>query len=224
MASESPATEEFPGIRFDERGLVVCIVQDADAGDVLMVAYMNVDALRLTQETGDAHFFSRSRDEIWHKGETSGNVMRVRSLRYDCDGDAILALVKPAGPACHTGERSCFYRDVGGEAQTEQDAPRADGEPASAPFEAIGRLRRTLSDRAEKRPEDSYTVELLDDPGLIGDKVREEAEEVTRAAREESDERVAEEAADLLYHLEVLLTSRNVPRSAVMEVLDERAR
>ena len=201
----------FEQVKFDERGLVPCVAQDFASGEVLTLAYVNEEALRLTQETGEMHFFSRSRERIWRKGEESGNVLRVRELRIDCDGDAIVALVEPTGPACHTGERSCFYRAL-------------EGEPAPPPHEALAALERTLRSRAEERPEGSYTVKLLDDPGLIGEKVEEEAEEVVRAAREESDERVAEEAADVLYHLSVLLASRKVPQSAVMEVLDGRRR
>jgi phosphoribosyl-AMP cyclohydrolase / phosphoribosyl-ATP pyrophosphohydrolase len=210
------------GIRFDERGLVPCIAQDWRSGEVLTLAYMNEEALRRTRESGELHFFSRSRDELWRKGETSGNVMAVRQLRYDCDGDAIVALVEPAGPACHTGERSCFYRELGGAAATDVDAPRADGEPSPAAHEALATLGRTLEARREERPEGSYTVELLDDSARIGAKVREEADELARAAAGESDSRVAEEAADLLYHLEVLLLSRDVPLAAALETLNAR--
>jgi phosphoribosyl-ATP pyrophosphohydrolase/phosphoribosyl-AMP cyclohydrolase len=210
------------GIDFGDDGLVPCVAQDQATGEVLMLAYMSEDSLRLTLETGEVHYFSRSRGEIWHKGETSGATQRVRSLRYDCDGDAILALVEPAGPACHTGERSCFYRDLGGLAPTGPDAARAEGEPAPAAFEAPALLERTLRTRAAERPEGSYTVALLDDPERIAAKVEEEAEEVVRAARSESDERVGEEAADLLYHLAVLLASRGLPASRVMEVLNAR--
>jgi phosphoribosyl-AMP cyclohydrolase / phosphoribosyl-ATP pyrophosphohydrolase len=202
----------FDEIRFDERGLVPCVAQDADSGEVLTLAYANRDALQLTVETGEMHFFSRSRGRIWRKGEESGNVLKLRQLRYDCDGDAILALVEPTGPACHTGNRTCFYRELEG------------GEPAPVAHEALATLQRTLLARAAERPGGSYTVKLLDDPKLIGGKVTEEAEEVVRAAREESDERVAEEAADLLYHLSVLLASREVPQPAVMEVLNGRRR
>jgi phosphoribosyl-AMP cyclohydrolase / phosphoribosyl-ATP pyrophosphohydrolase len=212
----------FEGIAFDERGLVPCVIQDHASGEVLTLGYMNEEALRRTVETREVHFFSRSRGEIWHKGETSGNLQRVRQLRYDCDGDALVALVEPAGPACHTGERSCFYRELGGAAATGKDAPRAEGEPAPAAHEALAVLERTLRERQAERTEDSYTVELLSDPGRLAGKVSEEAEEVTRAAREESEGRVAEEAADLLYHLSVLLLSREVDQAAVLEVLNGR--
>ncbi len=201
----------FSELTFDERGLIPVVAQDQGTGEVLTLAYANEESLRLTVETGELHFYSRSREEIWRKGETSGNVLKLRELRYDCDGDAIVALVEPTGPACHTGERSCFYRAL-------------DGEPAPVPHEALAALERTLLSRAAERPEGSYTVELLDDPKLIGEKVEEEAEEVVRAVREESDERVAEEAADLLYHLAVLIASRKVPQAAAMEVLNGRRR
>jgi phosphoribosyl-ATP pyrophosphohydrolase/phosphoribosyl-AMP cyclohydrolase len=214
----------FEQIQFDERGLTPCVAQDHATGEVLTLAYANEESLRLTVETGELHFYSRSREEIWRKGETSGNVLKLRQLRYDCDGDALVALVEPTGPACHTGERSCFYRELGGSASTEVDAPAEPGQPAPVVHEALATLERTLRSRAAERPEGSYTVELLDSPELIGEKVEEEAEEVVRAAREESDERVAEEAADLLYHLAVLLASREVPQSAAMEVLNGRRR
>ena len=214
----------FEGIAFDEHGLVPCVAQDHASGEVLTLAYMSQEALRLTVETGEMHFFSRSRGELWHKGASSGNVQRLRQLRYDCDGDALVALVEPAGPACHTGERSCFYREVGGAAPTEVDAPAVPGEPAPVAHEALAALERTLRERDSERPQNSYTSELLSDPGRLAAKVSEEAEEVTRAAREESDARVAEEAADLIYHLSVLLRSRGVEGADVMEVLNGRRR
>jgi phosphoribosyl-AMP cyclohydrolase / phosphoribosyl-ATP pyrophosphohydrolase len=216
------ATEPLDAVRFDEHGLVPCVMQDWATGEVLTLAYMNEEALRRTLETDEMHFYSRSRDEQWHKGETSGNVQRVRQIRYDCDGDALVALVEPAGPACHTGQRSCFYRDLNGTADPAIDAPPADGEPAPAAHEAASVLERTLADRRDRRPAGSYTVELLDHPPRIGDKVREEADEVASAAAGESDERVAEEAADVLYHLQVLLLSRGIPIGAVMETLNGR--
>ena len=196
-------------IRFDERGLVPCVVQDWRSGEVLTLAYMNAEALERTRATGEVHFFSRSRQELWHKGATSGNTLALRALRYDCDADALLALVEPAGPACHTGERTCFHNGA---------------VEAAAPHEALPGLERVLAARAAERPAGSYTVELLEDPPRIGEKVREEAEEVARAAREESDERVAEEAADVLYHLAVLLHSRGLRLADAEEVLHGRRR
>ncbi len=211
-------------IRFDERGLVPCVMQDARSGEVLTVAYMNEEALRLTLETREMHLYSRSRGEIWHKGASSGNFQRVRQLRYDCDGDALVALVDPAGPACHTGERSCFYRDLEGSASPEVDGPRVPGEPAPLPYDALATLERTLRARQRKRPAGSYTVELLEDPRLAGDKVREEAAEVVKAVGSESEERVAEEGADVVYHLAVLLLSRGVSMAEVLQILNARRR
>jgi phosphoribosyl-ATP pyrophosphohydrolase/phosphoribosyl-AMP cyclohydrolase len=217
-------TDPLDAVRFDEHGLVPCVMQDWASGEVLTLAYMNSEALRRTLETREMHFYSRSRDELWHKGETSGNVQHLRQIRYDCDGDALVALVDPAGPACHTGQRSCFYRDLNGSADAAVDAPRVLGEPAPAPYEATAMLERTLTDRRDHRPDRSYTVVLLDEPGRIGEKIREEADEVAAAAANESDERVAAEAADVLYHLQVLLLSRDVPLSSVMETLNGRRR
>jgi phosphoribosyl-AMP cyclohydrolase / phosphoribosyl-ATP pyrophosphohydrolase len=181
-------------IHFDETGLVPCVVQDARTGEVLTLAYMNREALERTRASGETWFWSRSRQELWHKGETSGNVQRVKELRWDCDADTILALVEPAGPACHTGERTCFHN----------------GGLEPVPGEALAALERTIAQRRAERPEGSYTAELLADPGRIGEKVREEADELARAADEEADERVAAEAADVLYHLAVLLASREL--------------
>jgi phosphoribosyl-ATP pyrophosphohydrolase/phosphoribosyl-AMP cyclohydrolase len=196
-------------IAYDEQGLVPCIIQDWHSGEVLTLAYTNAEALEATRRTGELHLWSRSRNELWHKGATSGNVQKVRAIRYDCDGDALLALVEPAGPACHTGERTCFYR--------------GDMEPVG-PHEVLPGLERTIAERAAEAPEGSYTARLLADPPFVGDKVQEEAEEVARAAREESDERVAEEAADVLYHLAVLLRSRGLSLADAEEVLRERRR
>jgi phosphoribosyl-AMP cyclohydrolase / phosphoribosyl-ATP pyrophosphohydrolase len=190
------------------RGLVPCVVQDWRSGEVLTLAFMNEEALRRTRETGELHLFSRSRDELWHKGATSGNTQAVKALRFDCDNDAVLALVEPAGPACHTGARSCFFN----------------GDTEALPYEALPGLERTLQERAENPAPGSYTAQLLADPPFIGEKVQEEAEEVARAAREESDERVAEEAADVLYHLTVLLKSRGLSLADAEEVLLGRRR
>jgi phosphoribosyl-AMP cyclohydrolase / phosphoribosyl-ATP pyrophosphohydrolase len=211
-------------VRFDEKGLVPCVMQDARSGEVLTLAYMNEESLLLTLETREIHLYSRSRREIWHKGATSGNVQRVRQIRYDCDGDALVALVDPAGPACHTGERSCFYRDLEGTADPGVDAPGVVGEPTLLPYEALATLERTLVGRQRNRPAGSYTVELLEDPKLAGDKVREEAAEVVKAVNSESDERVAEEGADVVYHLAVLLLSRGISMAEVLHVLNGRRR
>jgi phosphoribosyl-AMP cyclohydrolase / phosphoribosyl-ATP pyrophosphohydrolase len=202
---------EEQAIQFDETGLVPCVAQDWRSGEVLTVAYMSAESLALTREIGEVHFWSRSREEIWRKGETSGNVLRLRQLRYDCDADAIVALVEPSGPACHTGARSCFHRELEGHA-----------EPTPAAHEALAVLERTLADRQRERPDGSYTVELLDDPERIGAKVREEADEVARAADGESDERVTAEAADVLYHLAVLMRSRDLSLGDALEALNER--
>jgi phosphoribosyl-ATP pyrophosphohydrolase/phosphoribosyl-AMP cyclohydrolase len=199
----------YSQIAYDDRGLIPCIVQDWNSGEVLTLAYMNALALERTRETGELHLWSRSRGELWHKGATSGNTQAVRSLRFDCDADAVLALVEPAGPACHTGERTCFHRG-------ELEPP--------APHEVLPALERTLLKRAVERPDGSYTVTLLDDPPLVGAKVQEEAEEVARAAREETDERVDEESADVLYHLLVLLHGRGRRLSDAERVLVDRRR
>jgi phosphoribosyl-AMP cyclohydrolase / phosphoribosyl-ATP pyrophosphohydrolase len=196
-------------IVYDQRGLVPCVIQDWRTGEVLTLAYMNALALERTRETGELHLWSRSRDELWHKGATSGNTQKLKELRLDCDGDSLLALVEPSGPACHTGERTCFHRG-------EIEPP--------APHEALPTLERTLAERAAERPSGSYTVQLLDDPALNAAKVLEEAEEVTRAAREESDARVDEEAADVLYHLAVLLRSRDRSFADAAGVLNARRR
>ncbi|MDQ3587053.1 MAG: bifunctional phosphoribosyl-AMP cyclohydrolase/phosphoribosyl-ATP diphosphatase HisIE [Actinomycetota bacterium] len=195
-------------IAFDDRGLVPCVVQDWRTGEVLTLAYMNERALARTRETGEMHFWSRSRDELWHKGGTSGNVQRLRGLRYDCDENALLALVEPAGPACHTGERTCFYR--------------GDAEPAA--HEALPALERVIDERRGASGEQSYTARLLADPARIGEKVREEAGEVAEAAAGESDGRVAEEAADVVYHLSVLLASRDLSLADALDVLNARRR
>jgi phosphoribosyl-ATP pyrophosphohydrolase/phosphoribosyl-AMP cyclohydrolase len=195
-------------ISYDAQGLVPVVIQDWSTGEVLTLAYANAEAVARTRETGELHLWSRSRNELWHKGATSGNTQAVRALRVDCDGDALLALVEPAGPACHTGERTCFFT----------------GELEPAPHEVLPALERTLVARQAERPEGSYTVALLDDPAHIGEKVQEEAEEVARAAREETDDRVDSEAADVLYHLMVLLRSRGRALADATEVLRERRR
>jgi phosphoribosyl-ATP pyrophosphohydrolase/phosphoribosyl-AMP cyclohydrolase len=172
------------------------VVQDSESGRVLMLAWMNEQAERLTRETGVAWFWSRSRQELWRKGATSGNTLAVEELRDDCDGDALLVRVRPNGPACHTGSVSCF-----------------------APM-----LWRTVADRARERPEGSYTVALLDQGvGACARKVGEEAVELAVAALDEEDARVIEEAADLVYHLYVLLAARGLDPAQIEDALAARA-
>ena len=177
---------------------------------MLTLAYANEEAVRRTRESGELHLYSRSRQEQWHKGATSGNTQAVRALRLDCDGDALLALVEPAGPACHTGERTCFHN---GELE-----PPAPHEALRDP-RAHARRARTQSGPPARTPST-----LLEDPALAGEKVLEEAEEVTRAAREETDERVDDEAADVLYHLAVLLRGRGRSLADAGVVLNGRRR
>jgi phosphoribosyl-ATP pyrophosphohydrolase/phosphoribosyl-AMP cyclohydrolase len=198
----------MPGeLQFDATGLIPVVVQDRASGDVLMVAYANADALARTAETGFAHFWSRSRASLWKKGETSGNTMRVIEIRRDCDGDALLMLAQPAGPACHTGARTCFG----------DDTPSAAG--------ILVELAALIADRARSMPEGSYTARLLAkglDHALK--KVGEEATEVLLAAKGETDERLAEEAADLLFHLLIVLQQRGVAPEQVFDVLRRRRR
>jgi phosphoribosyl-AMP cyclohydrolase / phosphoribosyl-ATP pyrophosphohydrolase len=175
--------------------LRAAIVQDADSGRVLMLAWMDDEALRLTREHGEAHFFSRSRDRLWHKGETSGNTLAVEELREDCDGDAILLRVRPAGPACHTGSMSCF-----------------------APW-----LWRVVAERAATRPEGSYVTALLDEgTGAAARKVGEEGGEAALAGAGESDARLVSELADLWFHSYVLLAARGLDPAAVEQELWSR--
>jgi phosphoribosyl-ATP pyrophosphohydrolase/phosphoribosyl-AMP cyclohydrolase len=199
-------------IRYDERGLVPVVAQDASTGEVLMLAYANRKAVEKTIETGEAHYHSRSRGELWRKGETSGNTQRVVEVRLDCDGDALLYRVEPAGPACHTGENSCFFNPI---ASSDRDA--------SSLGRILGRLAKTVAERHREMPEGSYTAELIGQgTGHVAQKLGEEAVEVIVAALE--GERLAEESADLLYHLLVLLEERSVSVEEVAKVLDERHR
>jgi phosphoribosyl-ATP pyrophosphohydrolase/phosphoribosyl-AMP cyclohydrolase len=206
----------FDKVRFDAQGLVPCVAQDAMTGEVRMVAFMNREALARTQETSTAHFYSRSRQALWQKGETSGHVLQVQRVALDCDGDCILLLVDPQGPTCHTGSPSCFARALDG-APLAQDAPAA---PAASLLAATLDARR---DAAPNAPP-SYTRTLLDGgASRIGAKLREEASELAQAIASESDERVISEAADVFYHLMVALTSRRLSWRAVLVEFARRA-
>lgn len=190
---------------FDPAGLLPVVVQDRASGDVLMVAWANAEALRRTAETGLAHFWSRRRQAPWRKGETSGNTLRVVEARVDCDRDTLLIVVEPAGPACHTGSRTCF----------------GDASPTAAGM--LEELARVIADRAQAPPEESYTARLLArGPDQVLKKIGEEATEVVLAARVQGDDRLAEEAADLLYHLLVALHQRGLPLDRVMDELRKR--
>ena len=202
-------------LEYDERGLVPVIAQDAQTGEVRMVAWANEEAIERTLQTRKAHFFSRSRNALWLKGETSGNTLGVQSVWADCDGDTLLYLVEPAGPSCHTGAETCFFRRLD-----------IDGRLSEVPGEAaptLLRLERTLRARRSSDAGKSYTKTLLDRGATkIGEKVREEATEYSDALMEESEERVASEAGDVLYHLLVGLLLREIPVRDVLRVLSER--
>jgi phosphoribosyl-AMP cyclohydrolase / phosphoribosyl-ATP pyrophosphohydrolase len=206
-------------VKFGADGLVPVVTQESRSGDVLMLAYANRDALDRTLSTGLAHYFSRSRGTLWQKGETSGHIQRVTEVRLDCDGDAVLYRAEQQGPACHTGTRTCFSSVISGAAGRDSGA---DQDPGG---HVLSRLAVTIGQRAEQRPSGSYTVELLAGGiGKISQKVGEEAVEVIVAATTEDSSRLASEAADLLYHLLVLLQARGVPLEAVWRELESRAR
>jgi phosphoribosyl-ATP pyrophosphohydrolase/phosphoribosyl-AMP cyclohydrolase len=190
-------------VHFGDDGLVPVVAQSALAGEVLMVAYADREALERTRDTGEAHYHSRSRGALWKKGETSGHDQTVEDVRVDCDGDAVLYVVRQHGPACHTGDPTCF------------------GEPTGA---ILTRLARTIADRGQTRPAGSYTARLLDEGvARIARKLGEEAVETVVAATSEDDARLTSEAADLLYHLLVLLEAKHLPLDRVFEELAQRA-
>lgn len=202
-------------VRFDDRGLVPAVAQDALTGEVRMVAFMSREALSLTLSTGVAHFFSRSRNALWKKGESSGHTLAVRRVLLDCDGDCVLVMVDPAGPTCHTGTPSCFSREASDDAWRTVEAPH----PAASELSATIEARRR--DPAAQR---SYTRTLLEKgPDAIGAKLREEADELARATADETPARVASEAADVLYHLMVALASREVSWRDVLAEVARRA-
>jgi phosphoribosyl-ATP pyrophosphohydrolase/phosphoribosyl-AMP cyclohydrolase len=194
---------DVASLAFDERGLIVAVAQDRATGTVLMVAYMDREALTRTVDSGQAHFWSRSRQAPWHKGATSGHVFHVEEIQADCDADALLLSVHAAGPACHTGQRSCFS-----EAAT-----------------ILDRLDATLRDREAQRPAGSYSAKLFDGGrAAILRKVGEESVEVLLAGAEEGDEALTSEVADLWFHTAVLLRERGLSLAAVLEVLAQRHR
>lgn len=224
----SGGTDWLEALRFGVDGLLPVVAQDARTGEVLMLAYADREAVRRTVAEGRAWFYSRSRRALWRKGETSGNALAVREVRYDCDADALLYRVDPAGPACHTGERTCFYRTgwaASGAAAREVPGavgtPGA-GEPGGAVLEELYRL--VLSRKVEA-PEGSYVAKLLGrGRDRILQKVGEEAVEVVLAGKNDDDERLVSELADLLFHLTVLLGERGIPWEAAFAELRRRRR
>ena len=198
-------------VKFDEKGLVPAIIQDAMTKEVLTLAYMNEESLAKTIETGETWFYSRSRQELWHKGATSGNTQTVVSMNYDCDQDALLVLVYPKGPACHTGAVSCFSERV-----VENNTSMAD-------YQILQSLEKVIIERERQRPEGAYTTYLFE-KGVdkILKKVGEEAAEVIIAAKNRDHEELKWETADLLYHLQVLLVEQGLPFKEVLRTLEER--
>jgi len=205
-------------IQLDDRGLLAAIVQDAGSGRVLMHAYMNEEALKRTLEGPDAWFYSRSRQQLWHKGATSGNFLKVVEVQQDCDGDAIVVQVNPVGPACHTGADSCFDSGVLDAALLE-----ADGSTAKLGPGVMQELLDVINQRVSEKSEGSYTVSLIEEgPGRVAQKVVEEAGETAIASVSQTHDHVANEMADLLYHCMVLLASLKMPVDMVWEVLAKR--
>ncbi|MDQ0233384.1 bifunctional phosphoribosyl-AMP cyclohydrolase/phosphoribosyl-ATP diphosphatase HisIE [Metabacillus malikii] len=201
-------------IKFDQNGLVPAIVQDAGSKEVLTLAYMNEESLKKTVETNETWFYSRSRQELWHKGATSGNTQKVVELRYDCDKDAILVLVEPAGPACHTGDYSCFTNVSEGQANATEKSDR---------FAIFNTLEKVIAEREAERPEGAYTTYLFNEGvDKILKKVGEEAAEVIIASKNRDHDELKWEVADLLFHLMVLLREQKLPLDTVLSVLEQR--
>ena len=200
-------------IKLDDKGLVPAVVQDAGTGRVLTLAYMNEESLERTRTSGQVWFYSRSRQELWHKGETSGNYLNVRSISVDCDGDALLIKVDPTGPACHTGETSCFFTEL------PSDKPKFE----RASGDAIEEIFEVIEQRKRDKPKGSYVAKLLKKgPKKVGKKVVEEAGEAVIAALNEGQERTVSEVADLWFHSLVLLASVDATPDQVFEELRSR--
>lgn len=226
VAGEQPlqllvSVEELNGaIKWDADGLVPAVVQDADSKEVLMMAYMNQESLRKSVDTGFTWFWSRSRGELWNKGATSGNTQQITALHYDCDGDTLLVEVQSAGPACHTGERTCFYRTAAVADDTESKV--AEGS-ATARFKVLAELEQLIAERDAERPEGAYTTYLFE-KGIdkILKKVGEETAESIIAAKNGDNDELRYEVSDLIYHLLVLLRERKLPLDEVMQELERR--
>lgn len=215
--------------KYNEQGLMPAIVQDYQTKDVLMVAYVNEKSLKLSLEKGETVFYSRSRQELWHKGETSGNTQEIKEIYYDCDQDTILFMVDPAGPACHTGETSCFYRKIAEETDAKAKNMRKlqqQAQKIDADFESekvVDFLYDLILSRKEEMPEGSYTSYLFEE-GIdkILKKVGEESAEVIIASKNEPDNELVYESADLLYHMLVLLAERGITPDQIRSELKKR--
>jgi phosphoribosyl-AMP cyclohydrolase / phosphoribosyl-ATP pyrophosphohydrolase len=203
-------------VKFDEKGLIPAIVQDFFTKEVLTLAYMNELSLKKSMETKETWFFSRSRQELWHKGATSGNTQKIIEMKFDCDKDALVVLVNPVGPACHNGTTSCFINQI-----SEKDFPLS--QPNLADYQILLDLEQLIQKRQNERPEGAYTTYLFE-KGIdkILKKVGEEASEVIIAAKNRDQEELKWESADLLYHLLVLLQEQNLPFREVLAVLNKR--
>jgi phosphoribosyl-AMP cyclohydrolase / phosphoribosyl-ATP pyrophosphohydrolase len=211
----------WQNIKFNEQGLIPAIVQDAQSKEVLTLAYMNEESLKKTIETKETWFWSRSRQELWHKGETSGNKQQVVDVVYDCDGDALLVKVIPAGPACHKGRYSCFAESLLSES-SEKSGSAEDGSIKSR-FDIINRLEQVIASREVEMPEGAYTTYLFTNGvDKILKKVGEEAGEVIIAAKNRSHDELQWEVADLVFHTLVLLREQKLPLDDVLRVLEER--
>ncbi|ESU34048.1 hypothetical protein G3A_03320 [Bacillus sp. 17376] len=215
-------------LKFDDNGLIPAVVQDAATREVLTVAYMNKESLDKSLETRETWFYSRSRQELWHKGATSGNTQKIVEMKYDCDGDALVVLVEPAGPACHTGAISCFSENLlersDDSCSSENQMERSADQLASlSDFAVMIELEKTIRQREQEMPEGAYTTYLFE-KGVdkILKKVGEEASEVIIAAKNRDPEELKWEAADLLYHLMVLLQEQKLPLRDVLAVLNNR--
>ncbi len=224
--------KEMENLKFSPDGLITAVIQDQDNGEVLMVAYMNEEALRLTHQTGETHFYSRSRQKLWKKGETSGHTQKVSEICYDCDGDALVVKVEQKVAACHTGHRSCFYRVLGPEGPNRGQG----GEKTAAVFdekavyqgretrEVLDRLYATMLERKRNPAPDSWTAKLLSGgPEKMGKKLAEEVVELAFAVREGERDQVVKEAADVLYHSWVLMVAAEVKPEEVYAELASRA-
>ena len=212
-------TADLDALSFDAAGRVPVVAQDAENGAVLMVAWANLEALERTLETGSVHYWSRSRNELWRKGATSGNTQALVSLHADCDGDTVLALVAPAGPACHSGETTCFGAGAVPRRSQREDA---DVDPSTRGTHTMDALWHTLEQRAASAPEGSYTARLLSDENLRIKKLGEETAELILALTRGDTPGMIEEAADLFYHTLVALLAGGGSLNGVLQVLDER--